>query len=224
MLALEKINLRASFEKSGRAVFISHLDLVRTMQRAVKRSRLPVWYTQGFNPRIYLNFPLALSLGVVGKKEYMDFAVTEEVDPEKAREALDNAMPEGLRILDVDKPVHENKEIAFAEYTIKFTGGATGKEMLSRLEEMMSAETIEVDKHSKSKGTVKIDIKPHINIVGTEDSGDVLTVTVRLPAGLSLNINSNVFVEAYSSFSGIKFENIYAERTNILLNNGEFFI
>lgn len=221
---MEKINLRASFEKSGRAVFISHLDLVRTMQRAVKRSKLPVWYTQGFNPRIYLNFPLALSLGVVGKKEYMDFTVTEEVDPEKAREALDNSMPEGLCILGVGKPIHENKEIAFAEYIIKFTGGAAGKEMLSRLEKMMSEETIEVDKHSKSKGTVKIDIKPHINIVGTEASGDVLTVTVRLPAGLSLNINSNVFVEAYSSFSGIDFKNIYAERTNILLSNGENFV
>lgn len=221
---MEKINLRASFEKSGRAVFISHLDLVRTMQRAIKRSKLPVWYTQGFNPRIYLNFPLALSLGVVGKKEYMDFAVTEEVDLEKAREALDNSMPEGLKILGIDKPVHENKEIAFAEYIIKFTGGAAGEEMLLRLEKMMSEETIEVDKHSKSKGTVKIDIKPHINIVGTEASGDVLTVTVRLPAGLSLNINSNVFVEAYSSFSGIDFKNIYAERTNILLSNGENFV
>lgn len=221
---MEKINLRASFEKSGRAVFISHLDLVRTMQRAVKRSGLPVWYTQGFNPRIYLNFPLALSLGVVGKREYMDFAVTEEVDLESAKEVLDRSMPEGLKILGIDKPVHENKEIAFAEYIIKFTGGTSGEEMRSELEKMMSAETIEVDKHSKSKGTIKIDIKPHINIIGTEAAGDVLTVTVRLPAGLSLNINSNVFIEAYSSFSGIDFENIYAERTNILLNNGENFM
>ncbi|MDE6132399.1 MAG: TIGR03936 family radical SAM-associated protein [Oscillospiraceae bacterium] len=221
---MEKINLRASFEKSGRAVFISHLDLVRTMQRAVKRSGLPVWYTQGFNPRIYLNFPLALSLGVVGKKEYMDFAVTEEVNLERAREVLDKAMPEGLRILGIDKPVHENKEITFAEYIIKFTGRATGEEMLSKLEKMMSMETIEVDKHSKSKGTVKIDIKPHINIMDTQTAGDVLAVTVRLPAGISLNINSNVFVEAYSSFSGISFENVYAERTNILLNNGDNFI
>lgn len=194
------------------------------MQRAVKRSGLPVWYTQGFNPRIYLNFPLALSLGVVGKREYMDFAVTEEVDLESAKEVLDRSMPEGLKILGIDKPVHENKEIAFAEYIIKFTGGTSGEEMRSELEKMMSAETIEVDKHSKSKGTIKIDIKPHINIIGTEAAGDVLTVTVRLPAGLSLNINSNVFIEAYSSFSGIDFENIYAERTNILLNNGENFM
>lgn len=221
---MEKINLRASFEKSGRAVFISHLDLVRTMQRAVKRSKLPVWYTQGFNPRIYLNFPLALSLGVVGRSEYVDFAVMEEIDFENAREAIDKAMPEGLRILSVGKPVHENKEIAFAEYIIKFTGGATGEEMLSKLKKMMSMETIEVEKHSKSKGTVKIDIKPHINIEGAEPSENILAIKIRLPAGLSLNINSNVFIDAYSSFSGFNFENIYAERTNILLSNGENFM
>lgn len=221
---MEKINVRACFEKSGRAVFISHLDLLRTMQRAVKRSGLPVWYTQGFNPRIYLNFPLALSLGVVGKREFMDFAVTEAVDFEKARETLDVAMPEGLKILSIAEPVHENKEIAFAEYIIKFTGGAAGEECLAALEKMMSAETIEVDKHSKSKGTVKIDIKPHINVIGTELSENVFTINVRLPAGLSLNINSGVFIEAYSSLSGIDFENIYAERTNISLSNGENFM
>ncbi|MCM1329259.1 MAG: TIGR03936 family radical SAM-associated protein [Ruminococcus sp.] len=221
---MEKIEIRACFEKSGRAVFISHLDLLRTMQRAVKRSGLPVWYTQGFNPRIYLNFPLALSLGVVGKREFMDFAVVEEIDFEKAREVLDKAMPEGLSILSVGKPVHANKEIAFAEYTVKFTGGATGEEMSAALEKMMSMENIEVEKHSKSKGTVKIDIKPHIKITGTEVSENALAVNVRLPAGLSLNINSNVFVDAYSSLSGIAFENIYAERTNILLENGENFV
>lgn len=221
---MEKIDIRACFEKSGRAVFISHLDLLRTMQRAVKRSRIPVWYTQGFNPRIYLNFPLALSLGVVGKREFMDFAVTEDIDLEKAKELLDRAMPEGIRILSVDKPVHANKEIAFAEYFIRFSGKATGEEMLSALEKITSMDSIEVDKHSKSKGTVKIDIKPHLNIIGTELSENELEVKLRLPAGLALNINSNVFVEAYSSLSGFDFENVYAERTNILLENGENFM
>lgn len=220
---MEKTELRAAFEKSGRAVFISHLDLLRTMQRAIKRSRLPVWYSQGFNPRIYLNFPLALSLGVVGRREFMDFAVTEEVDFEKARDALNGSMPEGLRILNVAEPVHENKEIGFAEYRIKFFGG-TPAESLSALEKMLSADTVEVDKHSKSKGTVRVDIKPHINILGTELAADALIVDIRLPAGLSLNINSGVFTEAFTAASGMAFDKIYAERTNILLENGEDFV
>lgn len=220
---MEKIELRAAFEKSGRAVFISHLDLLRTMQRAIKRSRLPVWYSQGFNPRIYLNFPLALSLGVTGRREFMDFAVTETVDCEKARDALNAVMPEGLKILSVAQPVHENKEIGFADYRIEFWGGEP-RESLSALEKMLSAETIEIDKHSKSKGTVRVDIKPHINILGTELSENALIVAVRLPAGLSLNINSGVFVDAFTSASGIVFDKIYAERTNILLTNGENFV
>lgn len=220
---MEKTELRAAFEKSGRAVFISHLDLLRTMQRAIKRSGLPVWYSQGFNPRIYLNFPLALSLGVVGRCEFMDFAVIEDVDCEKARDALNASMPEGLKILSVAEPVHENKEIGFARYRIEFFGGDP-RDTLSALEKMLSADTIEIDKHSKSKGTVRVDIKPHIDILGTELAENGLIADIQLPAGLSLNINSGVFIDAFVSASGLVFDKIYTERTNILLKNGENFV
>ena len=57
---MDKKAVRLFFSKKGRAVYISHLDLLRTMQRALKRAGIPVWYSEGFNPRIYLNFPLAL--------------------------------------------------------------------------------------------------------------------------------------------------------------------
>ena len=220
---MEKINMRAVFEKSGRAVYISHLDLVRTMQRAFKRSKAPVWYTQGYNPRIYLNFPLALSLGVSSKTEFMDFAVTEAVDFDKLRDMLDAAMPEGLKILRIFDPVHPNKDIGFAEYSIDFYSSDADK-AASALEAMMSMETIEIDKRSKSKGTVKIDIKPHLDIISTKAEGDRLNVEIRLPAGLSLNINSNVFSDTFSAISGIKFDKICTERTKILLMNGEKFI
>lgn len=223
MLALEKINLRAVFEKSGHAVFISHLDLMRAMQRAIKRSKIPVWYSQGFNPHIYLNFPLALSLGVTSKTEFMDFAVTEPCDYAALTETLNKAMPEGLKILGIAEPVFANKDIGFAEYTIEFKSDVPSEEMLSALENMMKADTIEIDKRSKSKGTVKLDIKPHINITGTETASGLLHVFVRLPAGLELNINSNVFIDTFAALSGIDFTSVYAERTKILCLNGENF-
>lgn len=221
--ALEKINLRAIFEKSGRAVFISHLDLLRTMQRAIKRSKIPVWYSQGFNPHIYLNFPLALSLGVTSRTEFMDFAVTEVCDKDSLVERLNASMPEGLRILSIHEPVFENKEIGFAEYSIEFMSEFTPDEMLEKLEKMMAMDSIEVDKRSKSKGTVKIDIKPHLDILGTEISESSLKVYIKLPAGLALNINSNVFIDAFSSLSKINFTQICTERTKILCTNGEKF-
>lgn len=220
---MEKINMRAVFEKSGRAVYISHLDLVRTMQRAFKRAKAPVWYTQGYNPRIYLNFPLALSLGVSSKTEFMDFAVTEIVGFDELRDMLNDAMPEGLKILRVFEPVHPNKDIGFAEYCIDFYS-ADADRAAAALEAMMSMDAIEIDKRSKSKGTVKMDIKPHLDILGTRAEGDRLNVEIRLPAGLSLNINSNVFSDTFSVISGIKFDKICTERTKILLANGENFI
>lgn len=221
---MEKIDIRAVFEKSGRAVFISHLDLFRTMQRALKRSKLPVWYSQGFNPHIYLNFPLALSLGVASRTEFMDLSVTEIIDFNEARDRLNAVMPEGIKILSIAEPVFQNKDIGFAEYKMRFTAGEDSQRMLEGVEKMLAMEVIEIDKRSKSKGTVKMDIRPHINILGAEISDEALKVSLRLPAGGTLNINSNVFADVLSDISGVKFESVYAERTKILCKDGNFFI
>lgn len=221
---MEKINLRAKFEKSGRAVYISHLDLMRTMQRAFKRSKIPVWYTEGFNPHIYLNFPLALSLGVTGRAEFMDFAVTEPTNYDELRDSLNGEMPEGLRILEIFEPAHENKDVGFADYRIDFHGGGEPQETLSMLEKMLAEDKIEVDKRSKSKGMVKTDIKPHISVTETELCDGFLRVFVRLPAGLKMNINAGVFTDAFADYSKIKFSKICAERTKILCLDGQDFI
>ncbi len=221
---MEKTDVRAVFEKKGRAVFISHLDLFRTMQRALKRSKLPVWYSQGFNPHIYLNFPLALSLGVSSSTEFMDFSVTEDIDHDKAKDMLNSVMPEGLKIIALAKPVHKNQDIGYAEYDMKFSSERSPEAMLEELNGMMSMETIEIDKRSKSKGTVKMDIRPYINIIYTDISGNCLEVYLRLPAGGTLNINSNVFADTFSDISGISFSGVCAERTKILCKNQEIFM
>lgn len=221
---MEKINLRAVFEKSGRAVYISHLDLFRTMQRALKRSKIPVWYSQGFNPHIYLNFPLALSLGVSSRTEFMDFSVTEAVDLNESRDRINAVMPDGIKIISIAEPVFENKDIGFAEYEMRFRSDKEPQYMLDGLEKMMSMEVIEIDKRSKSKGTVKMDIRPHICVLKTEIAGEFLDVSVRLPAGGTLNINSNVFADVFADISGITFSSICTERTKILCKSGEKFM
>ena len=220
---MEKNNLRAVFEKSGRAVFISHLDLLRTMQRAIKRSGIPVWYSQGFNPHIYLNFPLALSLGVTSRTEFMDFAVTEKCDNNEIMNRLNTAMPEGLRIISIAEPVCENKEIGFAEYIIKFKSEKSAEYMLETLDNMMSMDIIEIDKRSKSKGTIKLDIKPHLDIFEKKTEENALVIGIRLPAGLVLNINSNVFIDTFSEICNMQFSSVCVERTKILCVDGELF-
>ena len=76
-LRLERFEYRAVFSKTGRAKYISHLDLMRAFQRVFKRAHLPIWHTQGFNPHVYIMFPLALPLGTDSRVEIMDFALTE---------------------------------------------------------------------------------------------------------------------------------------------------
>ena len=90
--------VRVFFEKKGRIKYISHLDIVRCISRAIKRSGLPVWYTLGFNPHIYLTFALPLSLGFESECESMDFRLTEHKDPQEIIESLNRVFPEGLRV------------------------------------------------------------------------------------------------------------------------------
>ena len=81
-------NVRIWFSKTGVVKYISHLDLTRCMARALKLSGLPVWYTQGFNPRIYMTFAMPLSLGVSGLRECVDIRLTEELQELLAGETV----------------------------------------------------------------------------------------------------------------------------------------
>ena len=111
------LRVRATFEKKGRAKYISHLDLNRCMLRTFRRSRIPIWYTEGFNPHPYYSFALALSLGFESSCEILDFNITDdEMSMEAIRDALNAVMPEGMRIVKVAEQKQKITAIAKAEY------------------------------------------------------------------------------------------------------------
>ena len=93
---------RLLFEKTGNAVWISHLDLMRLFQRAFKRAGLQLTHTQGFNPRPSVSIALPLSVGVESQCELLDFDLDEKnATNTQITERLNNALPEGVRILQV---------------------------------------------------------------------------------------------------------------------------
>ena len=94
----EKLRLR--FEKTGRAIYISHLDLMRTMQRVFLRADCPLKYSEGFNPHALISILLPLSVGVGSGCELMDFQLREDVDLAALPERLTAVMPEGIRALE----------------------------------------------------------------------------------------------------------------------------
>ena len=109
-LRIERFEYRLVFAKKGIARYIPHLDLMRAMQRVFKRARIPLWYTQGFNPHAYLMFPLPLSLGIESEVELLDVALIEELDTEELKDRLNSTMPEGLSIISAGKPVMKHTE------------------------------------------------------------------------------------------------------------------
>ncbi|MCR5478525.1 MAG: TIGR03936 family radical SAM-associated protein [Ruminococcus sp.] len=222
-LQIEKFDYRAVYAKYGRARYISHLDFMRSMQRIIKRSRLPVWHTQGFNPHVYIMFPLALPLGTDSRVEIMDLALTEKLSNEQVRKQLGEKCPEGIEIISVSQPVHKHTEIKYAEYDIKFKPSIPAQECLDKWNGFMSLEKIEIEKRTKKKTVNLVDIKPHITVICAQTQGEQVALQMRLPAGNDFNLNTNVVLDAFFERYGIEFETICTLRTKIALENGESF-
>lgn len=222
-LQIEKFDYRAVYAKYGRAKYISHLDFMRSMQRIIKRSKLPVWHTQGFNPHVYIMFPLALPLGTDSRVEIMDFALMQNLPNEQVKKQLGEKCPEGIEIISISQPVHKHTEIKSADYEISFKPSVPAGECLEKWNEFMALEKIEIEKRTKKKTVNLVDIKPHITVLDAQTDGDNVKLSMRLPAGTDFNLNTNVVLDTFFERYGIEFETICTLRTKIALENGEIF-
>lgn len=95
-----------AFEKGYALRHIGHLDLMRTIQRALRRTQLPIRYSNGFNPHIQISFAAPLSVGVVGEREVMDVPVDGECDGERFLRELGAVLPHGLCVISA-RPVED---------------------------------------------------------------------------------------------------------------------
>lgn len=208
---MPSVNTRAFFSKTGRAKYISHLDLSSTVIRAMKRTKLPIWQTEGFNPRTYVTFMLPLSLGQEGEHEAMDFRLTEDVPYDEVKERLNAALPPDIRVTEVTVPKDKNTDITAARWRIDFTCDP------DKLRRLCEKEQINVEKRTK-KGVSTVDLKPLMTDV--EIAGNQLMLT--LPAGNSFNINPALLFEAYTAEYGEQVKRLRIVRTNIYSGEREF--
>ncbi|MCL6591254.1 MAG: TIGR03936 family radical SAM-associated protein [Firmicutes bacterium] len=96
-------NYRARFTKEGLLRYLSHLELIRAIERAIRRAGLPIAYTEGFHPHPRLGFGPALALGIASVDEYFDMELLEEIAPATITAALNRVLPEDIRILAVKR-------------------------------------------------------------------------------------------------------------------------
>ncbi len=216
------LRLRAIFEKTGRARYISHLDLNRCMLRVFRRSKLPVWYTEGFNPHPYYSFALALSLGFESRCEIMDFNITDDnITYDEIKNKLNAVMPEGMRVVSVAEQIKKITAITKAEYSFSLVSEDVEK-LHDSVQELINCPEILIDKKTK-KGIKTVDIKPDMEVVSCEISDGSVNMIMRLPAGTQTNYNPTLFIEALKKVSVIPFEAQKICRMGILCENNEKF-
>lgn len=192
------------------------------MLRIFRRSGLPVWYTEGFNPHPYYSFALALSLGFESGCEILDFNITDDNMPvEVIREKLNAVMPEGMKIVSVRPQKKKITEIAKAEYRIVLNSEDT-EQLFADIQGLMATEEILIEKKTK-RGMKTIDIKPETEILKVEKSGDILEIIMRLPAGTQTNFNPTLFLDALKNAGKQGFSVKKIARTGILCKNNEIF-
>lgn len=187
-------DVRVWFSKTGTARYISHLDLNRCMSRAFHKAKLPLWYTEGFNPHVFLTFAAPLSLGFESRREAMDIRLIEDMPYPELIEKLNAGLPHDIRVWAVTEPVMKANDIANAEYIMRLETDDTEK-ALSDMQYVLSQPEILVEKHAK-KGNKIVDIKPNFCDMQFEAQEGELVMTVRLPAGNQGGINPMLFVDA----------------------------
>lgn len=211
--------VRVVFSKTGRAKFISHLDLNRTMIRAFRRAGLPIWYTEGFNRHPYVTFAAPLSLGYEGERETMDLRLNEMMDMAELVRRLDAVMPEGLHVYEAAKAVMKPGEVESARYVI------TAECDPADFRALLSQPEIMVDKRTKKKTMKPIDLKPVLDAARVEvfEDGEGSRVELVLPCSGALSINPSLVMAALCRFTGREEIPYTVRRLDVYGKDGESF-
>ncbi|MFB0921836.1 MAG: TIGR03936 family radical SAM-associated protein [Oscillospiraceae bacterium] len=164
-------SLRLKFTKTGRAIYISHLDLMRTMQRAFLRADMPLKYSEGFNPHAQLAFALPLSVGASSLCELMDFRLNGFMELSEIPYRLNRTLPEGIEVLEAYEAENKFKNIKWLDVEGVFEyDDRSPADMISTLMDFFARDSIVIQKKSKS-GISDTDIASSIRSI-TFDKGN----------------------------------------------------
>ncbi len=191
------MDVRMSFEKTGMAKFISHLDTVRCITRSMKRANVPIWFTEGFNPHAFLTFAMPLSLGFESLCETVDFRLMEEMDLEELAKKINDALPVDITVKGIYVYETSPNDIRWAEYKIIFNN--PDKILLNTAEKTLSSDEIIVEKKAKQgrkKVNKEVNIKEHIKSFELDEENGKLIIKTILSSGTSMNINPMLLIGA----------------------------
>jgi radical SAM-linked protein len=211
-------NLRVQLVREDPLKYISHLDMVRMFDRAVRRAEIPIAFSTGFNPQPHIVFALPMGVGMTSECEYAQFEMASDVEPEEFILKLNNNLPKGIRVLKaryVNCKESLMTSVYFARYNIRILHKEDADTAAQKYKSLTNQETIFVDKKTKS-GIKKIDIKQYIvehRIVMMDNN--TFSIEILVNAGSISNLRPELFISALENVGKINIEDYCIHRVGL---------
>lgn len=189
------INIRLHFSKTFGARYISHLDLARCFARAIKMSGLNVWYTEGFNPHIFMTFALPLSLGYESICEIVDIRLLGDTIDPYVKDKINAGLPAGIEVFNVTQAAQNPTDIMWARYFVELSDGVPPEELCAAADALMAQPQLLTVKNTKKGGQKEVDIKPMIGQYEASVRGDACFLDLILAAGNQQSINPALLLD-----------------------------
>jgi len=183
-----KIRLR--FSKTDTLRFIGHLDFLNVFQQTIRRSGLPIAYSQGFNPHQILSFALPLPLGMESGHDYADITLTNALPYDEIVKSLNACVPQGLHISAAYQVTGQAAAAATITADYKIATSASQDILAENAKKILKSETLVIPKKTKS-GVKLTDIRPDIYDIQVNDNG----LFLRLSAGSARFLNPLLVAE-----------------------------
>lgn len=210
--------VRLRFSKTGQAKYISHLDTNRVFSRVFARAKINLWYTQGFNPRPYMSFSLPLSLGVESYCENVDIRIIDDLTDEEIKVRVNDALPLGIRIIDVYDDFMDCHDIVYSDYVYKFEF-KDNELALEKIKAVLESDAIMAQKKAKQgkrRVLKETDIKQFIVKYNISIRDDNIILNIRLLAGPDKNLNPTLLFDTIIRLIDMDYEWKSIGRINLL--------
>ncbi|NLI14612.1 TIGR03936 family radical SAM-associated protein [Pelotomaculum propionicicum] len=219
---------RIIYAKVGPARYISHLDLLRVFDRSARRAGLPVAYTQGFNPHPKMTFAAPLSVGTAGEAEYADMELARDIDPAVVKSALAGAMPQGLRLIEVDRTPEAAASLMALVERATYSARAElasplRDEVLARaIDSFLARPQIIIERQGKAGAKKEYDIRPGIFAMSGCVNNDIIKIKAELKTGSSGNVRFEELLAAFLKESRLPLRGrLSLTRTGLLFRGAE---
>ncbi len=213
---------RMLFEKTGTAVWVSHLDLMRIFQRAFRRAGLLLKHSQGFTPRAIVSIALPLSVGMESQCELLDFELEDGSVPDA--EQINAVLPDGIRVLSLYPEERKIKDLTHlrAHLTLTYDRGVPA-DAEQGIRALFSQESLIVEKHSR-KGLTAVNILPMLCEFNMEQMDANTLCWDVLVCAQNPSLNPQMLVSALEIYAPQwKPDGVFCKRMEIYDENGNVF-